>query len=74
MTTCELLVGDELWKLSDPFGICFQQVANVSGPGAAKDAAKSITAQERNQQRQQVHKARQEARKQQEEGQLPDDP
>ena len=73
MTACQLLVGDdELWTLSDPFGICFQQSARV--PDAVKDAMKSSKAQQRKQQRQEVNKAKQEARKQRQEGQLSDDP
>lgn len=46
INACGLLVGDELWKLSDPFGICFQQDASVSGPGAVKDTVKSSKADE----------------------------
>ena len=73
VTACQLRVGDgKLWKLSDPFGICFQQSARV--PDAVTDAMKSSKAQQRKQQRQEVNKAKQEARKRRQEGQLSDDP
>ena len=67
MTPCELPVGDDLWRLSDPFGICFHQFADVSGPNAVKDAARSSKAQEHEQQPQEKCKEHQEA-------QISDDP
>lgn len=69
-----LCTGDGLWDLSDPFDLSFQQSADVSSSGSpGQEAVKQSKAQEEKQHRQELYRARREARKQHLEVDLSDD-
>ena len=64
--------GNTLLDLSDPFDLCFEKPEEEGSTAADKTFLRRSKAQERKQVRQEMYKARREARKQQKEGELTD--